>query len=400
MTPLAQLLHRRARRVAGIMSGTSTDGVDVAIAWLEGSGTTMQCHLEYFHTLPYPEALKTALLRQTDPEHSSVADISQLNVRLAQYIARAIVETCRRAGISTDALHLIGSHGHTLYHHPESRMCAGEAVHSTFQIGSPAVIAAETGVPVVGDFRMGDIAVGGEGAPLVPYFDYIYFHHPQETRLLLNIGGIANLTVLPAGGDIHTIQAFDTGPGNMVIDLLSRELLHIPYDPEGTYAAQGKVDLRLLAELLQHPFFQLPPPRSTGREMFGSDYVQALLKRAGNRLSAEDLLATATALTAHSIYRAYRAFIHPKHPADVLIVSGGGRHNTYLMHLLQELFAPIDVRPLEDYGLSADAKEALCFAVLAHEFLNGVPTNVPQVTGARRPALLGSLCLPPDFAVE
>ncbi len=399
MTPLAHLLRQRARRVAGIMSGTSTDGVDVAIAWLEGSRTNLTCQLEAFHTVPYPEDLRATLLAQTHPESSSVAEISQLHVCLGRFMASAVKKTASQAGIPLEHIHLIGSHGHTLYHHPEPGTCAGEQVHSTFQIGSPDVIAAETGIPTIGDFRMGDIAVGGQGAPLVPYFDYVYFHHPKETRLLLNIGGIANVTVLPAGGDLDAIQAFDTGPGNMVIDALSQELLHRPYDPGGSHASRGNIDLDLLAELLRHPFFQLPPPKSTGREVFGAAYAHTLLEKAHQRhLSAEDMLATATALTAHSIYRAYCDFIQPAHPADVLIVSGGGRHNAFLMNLLRTLFAPVRVHPLEDYGLSADAKEALCFAVLAHEWMNGVPTNVPRVTGARGPALLGNLSLPPTFA--
>jgi anhydro-N-acetylmuramic acid kinase len=239
------------------------------------------------------------------------------------------------------------------------------------------------------------MALGGQGAPLVPYFDYVYFTDPDETRLLLNLGGIANFTLLPASAAPSDVLAFDTGPANMVIDALTERLFDQPYDPEGSLAAEGTPDNDLLASLLGDAYFTQPPPKSTGREYFGADYVDALLDAARARgLSLHDTLATATMLTATTVYQAYARFVRPEHAADVLIAAGGGLHNDTLMQYLADCFSPIPVRPASDYGLDGDAKEALCFAVLAHETVNGVPTNLPSVTGATRPTLLGTICVP------
>jgi anhydro-N-acetylmuramic acid kinase len=239
------------------------------------------------------------------------------------------------------------------------------------------------------------MALGGQGAPLVPYFDYVYFTDALETRGLLNLGGIANLTLLPAGGTPDAVLAFDTGPSNMVMDILTQRFFDQPYDANGRLAADGRRIEPLLDALLADPYFQIAPPKSTGREYFGAPYVDGLIQHPEARSAhPQDLLTTAVALTARSIYQAYQRFIEPVQPMDVLIAAGGGVHNATLMHHLATDFAPIPVRTLQDYGLDPDAKEALCFAVLAHEFINGTPTNMPSVTGASRPTLLGKLCLP------
>jgi anhydro-N-acetylmuramic acid kinase len=250
-------------------------------------------------------------------------------------------------------------------------------------------------VPVVGDFRPADLALGGQGAPLVPYFDYVTSTAPDEDRGLLNLGGIANLTVLPAGGAPTDVRAFDTGPANMVIDALADRLFDEPFDPDGRHAAAGSADHDLLADLLGGDFFHREPPKSTGREVFGADYVDRLLGAAQSRgLSPEDTMATATLLTAASVYQAYARYVRPEQSVDVLVVSGGGLHNETLMEMLRNAFSPIPVRSAAAYGLDADAKEALCFAVLAHETVNGTPTNLPSVTGASAPTLLGSVSVP------
>jgi anhydro-N-acetylmuramic acid kinase len=389
------LLRRSERLVVGLMSGTSLDGVDVATARISGSGAAVNIQMEGFTHRPYPETLKSALLLNSAPDTSSVLAISQLHARLPRFYADSVRIALQKIGIPVDAVDLIGCHGQTLYHVPEPTDCAGRATTSTFQIGDPTVLANDLGIPVVGDFRTADMALGGQGAPLVPYFDYVYFTDALETRGLLNLGGIANLTLLPAGGTPDAVLAFDTGPSNMVMDILTQRFFDQPYDANGRLAADGRRIEPLLDALLADPYFQIAPPKSTGREYFGAPYVDGLIQHPEARSAhPQDLLTTAVALTARSIYQAYQRFIEPVQPMDVLIAAGGGVHNATLMHHLATDFAPIPVRTLQDYGLDPDAKEALCFAVLAHEFINGTPTNMPSVTGASRPTLLGKLCLP------
>ncbi len=381
--------------MAGLMSGTSLDGVDVALARLSGSGRALESELLAFTHVPYAEALRAQLLENSTPETSSVRDLAQLNVRLAHVYAAAVREAVEAAGLAPDTLHLVGSHGQTVHHVPDPSCCAGREVTSTLQIGDPSVLANLLGTPVVGDFRLADMALGGQGAPLVPYFDYVFFSDEQETRGLLNLGGIANLTVLPAGTGPEAVRAFDTGPANMVVDQLAHRLFGRPYDEDGALADEGEIDKALLAQLLEEDYFTQPPPKSTGREHFGTAYTTHFVERGAMRgLSEHDLLASATALSAYSVYQAYARFLREEQPVDVLVASGGGTHNHTLMRLLKQVFSPIPVRTVQDYGLDPDAKEALCFAVLAHETLNGVPTNLPSVTGASRPTLLGKVCVP------
>jgi len=395
MESLIALHDRPSRLVGGLMSGTSLDGVDAVIARLEGSGPDLTIDQQAFVHRAYPDALRTLLRRNSSDESSSVRDLTRLNVRLAGVYAEAVDAALADAGRSRDALDLVGSHGQTVQHRPEPADCAGAAVRATLQIGCPSTLANRLGVPVVGDFRPADLALGGQGAPLVPYFDYVTTTAPDEDRALLNLGGIANLTVLPADGAPTAVQAFDTGPANMVIDALADRLFDVPFDPDGQHAAAGSADHDLLADLLRADFFHREPPKSTGREDFGADYVDDLLGAAQSRgLSPADTMATATLLTAASIYQAYARYVRPEQSVDVLIVSGGGLHNETLMEMLRNAFSPIPVRSAAAYGLDADAKEALCFAVLAHETVNGVPTNLPSVTGASAPTLLGSLSVP------
>ncbi|MFB6229538.1 MAG: anhydro-N-acetylmuramic acid kinase [Salinibacter sp.] len=395
MDALLQLRRRSPRVVVGLMSGTSLDGVDAALARLSGSGTDLTVDSDGFVHVPYPKALRTLLRRNAAPESSSVRDLARLDVRLAGVYAEAVDSVLADAGRSREALDLVGSHGQTVQHLPDPANCAGEEVRATLQIGEPSTLATELGVPVVGNFRPSDMALGGQGAPLVPYFDHVTFTDPEEDRGLLNLGGIANLTVLPAGGTPDDVRAFDTGPANMVIDALAERLFDAPYDPDGQHADAGTPDHDFLADLLEGDFYRREPPKSTGRADFGADYVDHLLGAAQSRgLSAEDTMATATLLTAASVYQAYAQYVRPDQSIDVLIASGGGTHNDALMRMLRDAFAPIPVRTAADYGVDADAKEALCFAVLAHETVNGVPTNLPSVTGASRRTLLGSISVP------
>ncbi len=396
MDALLDLHRTSSRTVVGLMSGTSLDGIDAALVRLEGSGPDGTMEQKAFVHQPYPEALRALLRRTSAPDDPpSVRTLTRLDVRLAEVCAEAVDRVLAAGGADRDALHLVGAHGQTVCHCPEPADCAGEAVRATLQLGNPSTLATRLGVPVVGNFRAADLALGGQGAPLVPYFDYVTFTAPDEHRGLLNLGGIANLTVLPAGGSPGDVRAFDTGPANMVIDALAERLFGAPYDRDGQHADAGTPDHDLLADLLEGDFFRREPPKSTGRTDFGADYVDRLLGAAQARgLDATDAIATATLLTAASVYQAYAQHVRPARSIDTLIVSGGGVHNDTLMRMLEDAFTPIPVRTASDYGVDDDAKEALCFAVLAHETVNGVPTNLPSVTGASGRTLLGSLSVP------
>ena len=385
------LSQQSARLVAGIMSGTSLDGVDVAIARLIGHGASMEVTQVGFVTTPYRVSLRALLMEAATSEAFSVTQLSQLNVRVALAYARCVRKAMKATGVN--ALDLVGSHGQTIRHVPVAVPCAGRAVASTLQIGDPSVLANLLRVPVVGDFRMADMALGGQGAPLVPYFDYVTLRDVAQTRGLLNVGGIANLTVLPAGCAIEDVYGFDAGCGNMVLDALAERLLDAPYDPGGQTAAQGQPSERVLGEMLRDPFLARRPPRSTGRTWYGPAYVERFLAACSGHSTA-DILATATALTARSVQHSYHTFVQPLHPFDVLIVSGGGRHNRTLMRMLQACFAPVRVIASDAMGVDSDAKEALCFAVLAHEAMDGICASMPGATGAHRPTILGKICLP------
>lgn len=393
MNPLIRLLQQPERVVIGIMSGTSLDGIDVALTRLTGSGLDFRVELMAFHSEAYAPALREALLRNATIATSNVRDLSQLNVRLAHAYAGAARALLADAGYPLGDVDAVGCHGQTVFHVPEPADCAGMPTASTLQIGDPSTLATLLGVPVVGQFRQADMALGGQGAPLVPYFDYVFLRDAHETRGLLNLGGIANLTVIPAAASIDAVTAFDTGPANMVIDALARRLYDQPYDKGGQIAARGTVRQPLLKTLLNDPYYALSPPKSTGREKYTPAYVDALLEEAA-AMPPEDVLATATAFTAETIARAYTDFFAEHTPIARLIAAGGGIHNATLMRMLAERLAPIPVYTLRDFGLDPDAKEAVCFAVLAHETLNGVGSNVPSATGARRPAVLGVLAMP------
>ncbi len=386
--PLDRLLRTGPRVVAGLMSGTSLDGTDAAIVRLEGTGTDVRLETLGFVSEPYDDALHEALAACVETATSNVRLVSQLHARLGVRFAEVVEHALDDAGLTRADLDLVGSHGQTVQHVPTPEACADVPTRSTLQIGSPAEIATRLGVPVVADFRAGDLALGGQAAPLAPYLDGAVFAHPTEARVLLNLGGIANLTVLPPGGPPRT--AFDTGPANMVIDALALRLTGRPYDESGALAAQGTPDDLLLQDVLTAPFFRQPPPKSTGREDFGTPFVDWLVARGPS--DPADLMATATAFTARSVAEAIRQFVEPT-PARV-IASGGGVHNPTLMRMLAEALAPISVETTAAHGLDPDAKEAVLFALLAHEWANGVRTGLPAVTGARAAAFQGSLTLP------
>jgi anhydro-N-acetylmuramic acid kinase len=391
MEVVERLASRKDRLVAGVMSGTSADGADVALARIEGSGRDARMEMLAFVHRPYDDVLRDVLLRNAEAATSSVRQLALLNALLARRFGEAVEAACEEAGVPMNELDLIGSHGHTFQHIPVPQAIAGEWVSATFQLGDGPTLAVQTGVPVISNFRSADVALGGQGAPLVPYFDWAVFADDQETRALLNLGGIANLTLVPAGGDRAGVMAFDSGPANMIIDALARRLLGTRYDKDGSAAARGTVNEDLLATLLEDVYFSWPPPKSTGRERFGLNHVEMMV---ASRLPAEDLLATASALTVRTIADALEKFVTPRYQPDVLIVSGGGVRNSTVMRWLAEAVAPIPLRTSDEYGVAADAKESLCFALMAHEYANGVHTSLPAVTGAKRSTLQGELALP------
>jgi anhydro-N-acetylmuramic acid kinase len=388
-----------AQLIAGLMSGTSLDGIDAALLRVAGSGTrtrfTLLEHAEY----PFPAGLKGLLLRNSVPETSRVDEITRLNVLLAALYAEAVTRLARKAGVSLSHIALIGSHGQTLQHLPQPRRMFGQTVRATLQIGDPSAIAALTGIPTVGNFRNADMALGGQGAPLVPYFDWLVFRSRRRNRLLLNIGGIANLTVLPKNCTVDQVTAFDTGPGNMVVDSLMHEFYGKPFDHGGKTASSGAVSLDLFDRMVRHPYLKLRPPKSTGREEFGAEYVRRIV-RSARHYDREDIIATASQFAAFAVFDAYRRFVEPRMNADEVIVSGGGARNRFLLEELRRYFGEVKIRSVDEYGIPADAKEAVCFAILANETVAGHAANIPSVTGARKSVVLGTLSVPQPRSVR
>jgi anhydro-N-acetylmuramic acid kinase len=382
--------------VAGVMSGTSADGINVALVQLSARGRgrprhTLLAHEEY----PFPAPVRRAILEMMNAELARVADLARLNFLLGELYAEAVAKTARKHRVKLD---LVGCHGQTLYHQGMAQRFLGRKLVVTWQTGEGAVIAARLSVPVVSDFRTADVAAGGKGAPLVPFLDYFLYRDQHLARIAQNIGGIANLTAIPAGASLHEVLAFDAGPGNMVIDAAMEELFGKRYDRDGKVAASGRVLDAVVRKLVRAPFFRQKPPRTAGREEFGREYAGRFLQICRGA-SKPDVVATATALTARSIADSVRRFVLPKfagrrNRADhQMIVSGGGSKNPTLMGMLRDEITPmgISVHFSDEFGLPAEAKEAVAFALLAHETWHRRPSNVPSATGAKRAAILGKI---------
>jgi len=363
-------------RVAGLISGTSVDGIDVAIVDIKGRSLSTLAH----GAVPYPAPLRARILAASN-SNTHTSEISRLNFEIGERFADALLRFCRKRQIPAQSLQLIGSHGQTIYH---------EHRKNTLQIGEGAVIAERTGIPVVSDFRTADIAAGGAGAPLVPFLDYRAFRHPRRGRIALNLGGIGNITIIPPAAKPGEVLAFDTGPSNIVIDQLVGRLTAGKqfYDRGGAIAATGKINRPLLERLLRDPYYRKKPPKSAGREQYGADFIDNLV---ATGLSLPDLIATATAFTASTVALAVRAYTG-KGSWD-LIASGGGVHNATLMSLISSLLPQVTLARTTDFGIDADAKEAIAFALLAHETYRRRPGNIPSATGASHLAILGKLSL-------
>ena len=392
---------RNALTVAGIMSGTSADGIDVAIVRIRpraaaSANSEEGVRLELLHhaSSAFPRTLRAAILAAAGTGPTTTADLARLNWRLGlayAEAARASVEA------SSAKLALVGCHGQTIYHQGCPSPWLGRSFGCTWQIGEPALIARELGVPVVSNFRPADMAHGGQGAPLVPLLDYMLYQHPRHARVLQNLGGIGNLTVVPAGAAMSAVRAFDTGPANMIIDALMQELYGRAYDRNGRVAATGRVLAPVISKALRAPFFRKAPPKSAGREEFGAAYTRELLAHCLS-LSKEpaDAIATATALTAESVAYAYERFVRNT-VTDTSVdyfVSGGGAKNATLMRMLKKRLEPLGalIAVADAASLPVEAKEAAAFALMAWQTWHHRPGNVPSATGARGPAILGQVC--------
>jgi anhydro-N-acetylmuramic acid kinase len=376
-------------RVAGIMSGTSLDGIDVAVVDITGDGWNKRIESVAFRTTPYPAKVREALLGVSNT-NTHTAEIARLHFLLGELYARAVRTTCEKGRVQLSSLKLVACHGQTIFHEGDPVRYLGYSVASTLQIGDASVLAERLCVPVVSDFRPRDIAAGGRGAPLVPYVDYLLFRHRRLGRVALNIGGIANVTAIPPGSAPEDVIGFDTGPGNMALDPLAviETRGRLSYDRNGRLAARGQVNRPLLDKLLAEPYYRRKPPKTAGREQYGRDFVERLL---GTGLSVVDLIATATALTAASIADAIHRFVRPRMRVDELIVSGGGARNPRIVALLASLLPDVAIATSSDHGIDIDAKEAVAFALLGYETWNRRPANLPSVTGARRPVVLGKI---------
>ena len=376
--------------VAGVMSGTSADGIDVALVRIQGRGFRSRLELLAHSHFSYPQQVRQAVLAAMNANSISVAELSRLNFLFGELYSDAVIKAQRGASLECE---LVGCHGQTLYHQGRSERHLGRQVACTWQIGEAAVIAAKVGVPVVSDFRPADMAAGGKGAPLVPFLDYVLYRHAGFGRIVQNIGGIANLTAIPAGAQPEQVVAFDIGPGNMVLDAVAENLFGKPYDRNGTLAAKGKAIETVLKRLLTQPFFRQKPPKTAGREQFGREFVSEFLRLCG-RADKHDILATATALTARSVANAVRQFVLGRDKGfREFLVSGGGTKNATLMRMLDDQLVPLNlrVRTTDDFGLPSEAKEAAAFALLAYETWHRRPSNIPSATGAKRPAILGKI---------
>jgi anhydro-N-acetylmuramic acid kinase len=380
--------------VAGVMSGTSADGIDVSVVRISAPTAarpklTLLAH-EHF---AYPAALRRAVLEAMNAQSTSTAELARLNWRLGLAYAEAVKITAMKHKLRLD---LVGCHGQTLYHQARAKSYAGRKFACTWQAGEAQAIAAELGVPVVSNFRPADMLAGGQGAPLVPLLDYVFFADLKRGRVLQNIGGIANLTAIPAGAPSDAVIAFDSGPGNMVIDWLTQKLFDKPFDRNGALAAHGTIIEPVLKAALRHPYFKLRPPKTAGREQFGQDYAAEFLEKClAESKNPNDALATATALTAASIARSYARDAEPimKNRAVDFVVSGGGTRNRTLVKMLAARLEPLGctLRDSDAFGLPAEAKEAAAFALLAWHTWHRLPGNIPSATGAKRAVILGQV---------
>src|SRR5580704_17689815 len=391
-------MANKSMLVLGLMSGTSADGIDVALARISGAPPRLRAKLLDHTSSKFPTALRKEILRVAEQHPITAGELSQLNFRLGEVFAEAALAACRKFRVAPKRISLIGSHGQTIFHQGAPAPYLGRPTASTLQIGEPSVIAARTGITTVGDFRPADIALGGQGAPLVPYADYLLYRHEKLDRVSLNLGGIANITVIPASTKPEQIFAFDTGPANMLIDALVSHFTRgrQRFDKDAAIAKTGHSMPALLDELMRDPYLKLVPPKSTGREYYGHAYLKRVLALGKkHRAKPADLIRAATIFTALSVVDALNRFFFPKTKIDQLIVSGGGARNPLLLAQLTAALGTIEILQSSRVGIPEDGKEAFAFALLAYESFHRRPSNLPSATGARGPAVLGKISYAP-----
>ena len=391
---LISLREKESRNVIGLMSGTSCDGIDACLVKITGNGLSTKVDIIGFETYPYENEIRELIFEASCKETGTVDKICQLDFTLGKLFADAAGQIAAKMSIPLSEIDIVGSHGQTIYHVSSLKESNDKVVRSTLQIGEPSVIAQETGVTTVADFRTRDIAAGGEGAPLTPYADLVLFGKDGVGRAMQNIGGISNVTFLPADGNIKEIIAFDNGPGNMIIDRFAEIITDgkLKYDKNGEFASRGRLNQDLLERLCTHPYLSKPPPKSTGREDFGIQFSDNLYKELRqDNIDVYDAIATITAFTAKSISDSYKRFIQPCYKIDEVIISGGGVSNSVLCQFLEDYLVDISVSAVDDFGIPSDAKEALAFAILANETVSGNPCNVPSATGAKESVVLGKI---------
>ena len=375
--------------VAGVMSGTSGDGINVALVQCVGRGLKTRLSLLAHEEFGYPAAVRKSILTMMNARSVAVADVARLNVLLGELYGEAVLATLKKHRATCD---LVGCHGQTLYHQGAAQTFLGRKLAVTWQTGEAAVLAARVGVPVVSDFRPADMAAGGKGAPLVPYLDFLLYRHARFGRIVQNIGGIGNLTAIPAGAEAAQVTAFDTGPGNMVIDALMERSYSRGYDKDGVVAAKGTPDLEVVRAILREPFFKRKAPKTAGREEFGREVVAHFVQLCG-RIAKENLIATATLLTAAAIRYSIENLVAKPEGYREILVSGGAAKNRTLLRMLAEEVKPLGlkVRTTDELGMPTEAKEAAAFALLAYQTWHRLPSNIPTATGASRPAILGKI---------
>ena len=384
--------------VLGLMSGTSADGIDVALARFSGASPQLNAKLLRHTSFNFPPALRKEILRVAEQQPISAGELSQMNFRLGHIYADAALAACKKFKVAPSRINLIGNHGQTIFHQGQPVSYFGRSTASTLQIGEGSAIAARTGITTVSDFRPADMALGGQGAPLVPYVDYLLYRHPKLGRVSLNLGGIANITVIPANAKPSQVFAFDTGPANMLIDALVQRFTHgrQRFDKDARLAQSGRAIPALLNELMKDAYLKLAPPKSTGREYYGRSYVQKVLALGRkHRAKPADLIRAATIFTALSVVDALHRFVLSKDKIHQLIVSGGGARNPLILAQLSAALPYIEVAPSSHLGVPEDAKEAFAFALLAYETFHQRPANLPSATGARGPAILGKISYAP-----
>lgn len=384
--------------VLGMMSGTSADGIDVALARISGAPPSPKVKFLGHARTTFPPDVRAEILHVAEQKPITVGRLSQLNFHLGALYADAALKACKKFRLAPRRINLLGNHGQTVFHQSWSAYLLKGGFASTLQIGDASVIAACSGITTVSDFRPADMALGGQGAPLVPYVDYLLYRHPKIGRVSLNLGGIANITVLPAATKPSQVFGFDTGPANILIDSLVSRFTHgrERFDRNAHLALKGRTMLELLRELMRDPYLRLLPPKSTGREYYGQSYVRRVLAL-GRRYHAtpNDLIRNATLFSALSVADAIKRVVVPKTKIQQLIVSGGGAYNPLILGQLAALLPAIEILPSSDFGIPVDAKEALAFALLAYETFHGRPSNLPSATGARGPAILGKVSYAP-----